>query len=179
MKKNILLIVLGIIIGTSIGVYAINASEINYNNTTVDSALDYLYNHVGSDIGQTYSSINYGHERLTSMSTNLELPKGKYLCSTVFSMSTAINEKDYEASGNNTSLIPSGCDSIEAIKNNYIGSGATEPQLSSTSTYHLLYRLSYIFKCDVNATKTISVSATNTAVNWIPWIMSLDCTSIE
>jgi FtsZ-binding cell division protein ZapB len=42
-KRNKKLIVLGIIIGTSIGVYAINASEIDYNNTKVDQALDTLY----------------------------------------------------------------------------------------------------------------------------------------
>lgn len=43
MKKNILLIVVGIIIGTCIGVYAISADEVIYRNTKVDQALDTLY----------------------------------------------------------------------------------------------------------------------------------------
>ena len=43
MKKNILLIVIGIIVGTCIGVYAISADEVIYRNTKVDQALDTLY----------------------------------------------------------------------------------------------------------------------------------------
>ncbi len=43
MKKNLLLIILGIVIGASIGVYAISANEVDYRDTKVDQALDTLY----------------------------------------------------------------------------------------------------------------------------------------
>ncbi len=45
MKKNILFIFIGMFIMAciSIGVYAINANEITYNNTTVEGAIDDLY----------------------------------------------------------------------------------------------------------------------------------------
>ena len=45
MKKNILFMIFGMAImaAITIGVYAINASEIDYRNTKVDQALDTLY----------------------------------------------------------------------------------------------------------------------------------------
>ena len=43
LESRIFIFVLGFIIATAIGVYAINASEITYNNTTVAGALTDLY----------------------------------------------------------------------------------------------------------------------------------------
>ncbi len=50
MRKNILLVLLGMLIMAviSVGVYAINANEIIYKNTTVDAAIDDLYSKINS-----------------------------------------------------------------------------------------------------------------------------------
>ncbi len=52
MKKNILFMIFGMILigAIGIGVYAINASEIDYNNTKVDQALNYLYTKANSGV---------------------------------------------------------------------------------------------------------------------------------
>ena len=48
MKKGyIISFILGLIVMAGIGVYAINANQINYKSTTVDQALDNLYQRTG------------------------------------------------------------------------------------------------------------------------------------
>ena len=182
LRNRLFQFIITAIVFASIGVIAsnINATDVEYkNNKTVSDALDELYSSTGGNIGETYSSSNFGHERLTNMSTSLEIPKGKYICYAIYSASSAYNSANFNDSGDTTSLSASGCDSMELIKNKYNNVGASQSQISGTGTYHLMQRLTYVFKCDVNATKAISVSAANTAVNWIPWVITLDCTSVE
>ncbi len=176
MKKNILFIVLGIIIGTGIGVYAINASDIDYRDTKVDQALDYLYNHIEGTLGQTYSSTNYGHERTITKSTTIEnLPSGKYICSAAYSGASAANQN--EEGSWNSGFSFTGCDTSNILSQHNVASGAAN---AHSSVYELAQHDVKIFECNISNPSNITATLTSaSAANWIPWVISLDCTSVE
>ena len=184
MKNNIKIMiafVLGALIFGGIGVYAaikIQADEIGYKDGTVEAALNDLYDKADGKLGQTYSSFNFGHERLTNMSTTInQLPKGKYLCYANYSAASRIaDEANYESSGNSTVINVSGCDSISDVKKHFdVYGGAT----TINNGYNLIQDQKYIFECNLDSAKNVSVSHSSTAANWLPWTFSLDCTSIE
>ena len=183
-KINVILaFILGLLI-SGIGVYAItqiNASQVTYtdgNNheITVETALNTLYSNLGGRLGQTYSSFNFGHERLENMSTTIQnLPSGKYLCTSIFSTSTR-GDQNYANSGNTSSLQVNGCSSTKNIKKSFNAYGGAN---SISNGYNIISKETYIFECDINNITNVTTSITSTAVNWLPWIISLDCTSIE
>lgn len=85
LKSRVFFFVLGLIIAGSIGVYAtMAASSITYNNTTVDLALDDLYNNLDSKmVLNTFGTPLYTYsqgDRLASRTVSLSnLSVGKYL----------------------------------------------------------------------------------------------------
>ena len=88
MKKNIVFFMLVAIIFTSIGVYAgtrISAADIDYNDTTVEAAINDLYSEAYKDIsfGTALYSQNQG-ELLASRSTTLTLNKGEYIMAVIW-----------------------------------------------------------------------------------------------
>ena len=82
LKSRLFSFILGLIVMAGIaGVYAINASDITYNNTTVDAAIDDLYNLANAPL--TFGT-PITAETLTTMSMDerqqtIELPAGKYI----------------------------------------------------------------------------------------------------
>lgn len=93
MNKNILFgFVLGIILTSGISVIAINmygADQISYNDSNVKSALDYLYDAaanstgavstIAKDVNGNNATINYYGARVSSVTKQFSMPKGKYL----------------------------------------------------------------------------------------------------
>ena len=105
MKKNILLVLLGMVImaGTMVIADTLNASEIDYKETNVGQALDSLYTrafktYTVSDV--IYSS-NQGNGE-SSKTTSVTLDKGKYLIYTASVLgwpATGTVSNDREATG--------------------------------------------------------------------------------
>lgn len=88
MKNNIKIIiafVLGLII-SAVGVYAINANNITYNDTTLDKALDEVYANLDTKkVLNSFGTVQYGTSQGTaknSRTASLELSKGKYIVAT-------------------------------------------------------------------------------------------------
>ena len=107
MKKNIIFMILGAIIATvlTVGVYAINASNIDYkNNKNVSEALDDLYIEANKDI---ITRLNLSADKITSSTIggdkgvkyiDLNLNTGKYLI--VGTEAIAMNANNQIASDN-------------------------------------------------------------------------------
>lgn len=178
MRKYVFGLITGLIIAGTIGVYAaikIQANEIGYKNDTVESALNYLYQKVGGEIGQVYSSVNFGHQRLESMSTTIEnLPSGKYLCSATYSAASA---GEQNAEGNwNSSISFTGCDNSNTLNQRSVISGSANLHGNS---YGLAQYDVKLFECNISNTSDVTVTAANTAANWIPWVLNLNCVDID
>ena len=102
-KNPIFMFILGAVVFGSIGVFAsqIAASNITYNNTTVDLALNDLYSRVGTSFGidDNYFVAAYGSQS-SSRTVTRTLSTGKYILSltdgrgTKYSISSANESSD-------------------------------------------------------------------------------------
>ena len=86
LRSRIFIFILGMFVMAGIGysVYALNASQIEYNNTNVESALDNIYSNLNSKILlSTFGTPKYavsGGDQVSSRTVTLNnLAKGKYL----------------------------------------------------------------------------------------------------
>lgn len=179
LKNRILQFIVTAIVFISVGVLAsnISATDVVYkNNKSVSQVLDDLYGSVGGNIGQNYSSSDFGHQRLASMSTTIEnLPSGKYLCTASYSAASAGNQ-NYEGSGD-SSITFTGCDSSNVLKQNAIASGAAN---AHSNVYEITQHDIKIIECNVSNTNDVTATFTSaSASNWIPWVLVLNCTSVE
>ncbi len=82
-KNPIFTFIIGLALATVVGVYAINANEITYSDTTVDQALNTVYSSLNNKIvlntfGTAEYNASYG-KRLASRDTTLTLDAGKYI----------------------------------------------------------------------------------------------------
>ncbi len=105
MKKNILLIMLGILIGTGISVYAINASEITYNDTTIDQAIDNLYTLSLRDLtfSNRIGNRSVGGTMATGERTaNIQVNEGKYIVTVIAGMSLDADDNTDVRTGTGT-----------------------------------------------------------------------------
>ena len=87
LKNRLFLVLVTAIIVGSIAVYAtseILASQITYNDTTVEAALNDLYGKANKNItfgSPIYSENNYNGDQLESKTITQTLNKGKYIVS--------------------------------------------------------------------------------------------------
>ena len=97
LNSKIFIFLLGFVIASAIGVYAINAGEIDYKNTNVESALDTLYTNANKDLtfGNIQVSRSMGHMlALGDRTVDISLDKGKYLVTLIWNAAYDSNNTD-------------------------------------------------------------------------------------
>jgi len=121
--------ILGLVIATTISVYAITASEVTYHDTDVESALDTLYTR-----SQVLNLNEYTKGSVTgTLSTNrtkqVSINKGNYIL-----LATEHNA-GHSSTGLNTSITVTSSNNITIRKISSITSGANGNYSSSAGTF--------------------------------------------
>ena len=140
MKRKIFCIALRAVIATivTVGVYAINASEITYNDTTLDVTLNDLYNKANRTI--TLTNPTYSETLTTVSSTSrqqtIELTKGNWIV-TFARVTTWGRASTSESTGtsNYTLVCNNGGTATKVASKSYQKSG-TDPLSANSSTYY-------------------------------------------
>ena len=189
MKKNILFMIFGMAImaAITIGVYAINASEIDYRNTKVDQALDALYTGLenkGINFNNIVSNTLPLNERIVDTTISANLTRGKYICSFTISLASANGTSASSTETANYNPIVTGCDAINRINGtseNLTGTTSFLKNSSNASQYINLVSTLYTFECDVNTDKTITVTHTTSAAasTHVPSAALIDCIEVK
>ena len=184
-KSRIFAFILGALIFsgiTAVSAYSIFANDIGYTPkdttwkksngediTNVKDAIDELYEKSLSN-GLNYNNINYKilsfQERKQITDISLDLSKGKYVCNYSLSFYTSGNDNTINGESNNYSPLVSGCDTTNKINgiSKTVAAGTSYLKNSSnTSIYTNGTNFLYTFTCDVNNSKTITVTHTTTA----------------
>ena len=176
MKKNILFMILGMVIMAviSVGVYAINASQITYNDTTVEGAINDLYTEANKDIltrlNLSSSKVNYSESqgmRIPNRTTSLNLTAGSYLVVVSYHFTGGITGTD--SVSNNSTLVSlnynnGNCTRLSGRRaNTYISPGGYATANVDLSDNNIL--ASYVCKFDndlvleVNSNDNVSENA--------------------
>jgi len=166
MKKNfkfILGFIAGAILCTTIGVMATlsyAASQIQYKNTTLDLAMNELYNEVNTDILQKLnlspSKVQYYESYGTreNRSLNINLNPGKYL---IFSSFVYTGNGSSLPSSSGTTQSPrinsDNCSLLAGRKNDSIATS----QVGSTNIAQ--YNHNSIYVCDITDAETITINS--------------------
>ncbi len=108
MKKYIIGFIVGILV-SSIGVYAITASEIDYKDTKLDQALNNIYSNLDSKIVlNTFGTPQVDELLTTTASTsgnvNVSLTKGKYLMLVSYNRAWVSTSKYNESFGSSRNV---------------------------------------------------------------------------
>ena len=179
MKKYFIGFIIGCILCTSIGVFATltyEASQINYKGTTLDHAIDDLYDKIDVELGNVYSEENYGSERPATSTASKELPAGNYICNAIWVIATTTSTTSY-LSEVNSALNVSGCDYI-----NTLDSGTHMHGTSNKATNETSYKVAGLdkktFQCNLNSKKTITVTRNANASSSIPYQIWIDCVEL-
>ena len=182
MKKYIIGFIVGIII-SGIGVYAITASEVTYHDTTIDQALDNLYNNIGKiDLSKlTFSANSYQGTKTQGVKTSKTLNKGNYIIigieafpSPVDSYNeTSVNENGSTPGINQTSDI---CQVLGRRRVDNV------PTIKYNNQYERLYLHTRIWKCSFendNNTVEIIENVMGASSNNLPLTMMIEAIKLD
>ena len=182
-KNNIFGFIVGAVIFGCLGVIAanaINARDILYRDTNVESAIDNLYQQEAIvDSNYIYSNYVGVSSSSTTNGTNLSLSKGKYVCS--FALQAAwINYSSAssfaEGDSSNISSLISGCTTLTPLKY-YSGSqGAND---KSASIYAHISSTYGNFVCEVASDTQITLAKAGDASSAIPLTYGISCNKIR
>ncbi len=171
-NNSMFMFVLGILVTVcfGIGVYAINASEIDYRDTKVDQALDYLYTEANSPIIDkvdfSYDKNYYMGNRTAGITKTVSVNAGNYIVSVVNSHAWAV-DSSYNFNGNidsnASSWINATNGNCELINGYYVEPTATVK--TDATKYVSQYTYSNLYKCHFNQSGTISFTTNDGTYN--------------
>ncbi len=156
-KNNIFGFIIGVVLCASIiGVYALNAIDIDYKDTKVDQALDDLYTEVNKDLidrldltSNFVYSVGY---RTGPKTVSINVDSGSYLI--VFTSGYGWN------SGSWTPTIANG---IEEVMNNNKCTSLIQKKLVNYTDGNANFTGTAVYKCKFTSSDTVSFSHNQTA----------------
>lgn len=183
LKTKIFFFFLGAIIFGSIGAvsaYTLLASDVVYKNTTVENALNDLYekeNKSISGIGDSYTKSLYSANR-ENKKIELELEKGKYICSVVYSNATDLNKLNTNGKSSQTLNI-TGCDDYKTLYEYQNYQSAKEAISASLILNNVL--IGKNFYCATNEKKNINIQidVANVPSNNVPMRSEVFCNKLN
>ena len=178
-KKIMLAFIIGVLLsGTS--VYAATtylASNVTYKETTVENALNELYDK-SIKLDEENIFFNYfkhGYNS-TSKKVSLDLKKGKYICNISGALGyLSTNSISTYVDGNGLESNVTGCSSIKSLKFSTIHQTANT---KDDSRYETIGHIYGNFICDVDADTQISYEFVGMSQSTVPVTFILSCNKI-
>ena len=164
MKKNIVFFMLVAIMFTSIGVYAgtrISAADIDYNDTTVEAAINDLYLEAYKNITFATSLYNQSQgEKIANRSTSLTLSNGDYIVIALSNFGSAATSKNTSvAASTQTISCNNGCTKQKIAGRDY--KGFAKDMINSTSYLNGHLDISVFYVKVNSASDTITSVSSN------------------
>lgn len=165
LNSKLFTFILGLVIATTISVFAITSSEVTYRDTDVKSALDTLYDKAHNTL---INNIDFSHNKdiefgtwATSRTVSIDVTKGDYI---IILDATDAYTSDSKSNTVNTNITQSNdltytngtCDVIDGDQVS-IGSNTG---YGSANTYVTSYNKMVVYKCSFTANDTVSYTHT-------------------
>ena len=162
MKKYIIGFIVGIIV-SSIGVYAITSSTVTYHDTTVDQALDTLYNNVGKvNLDRiSFSANSYQGEKIIATTSSINLTTGNYIVIGMEAYSSPVASDPGTTNGGPNSLYPDINQNTDTCTQLGARSSIAIPTTTFDNKYQRLFVRTRLWKCSFNEATTVTITENN------------------